>query len=118
MATDVYSGNIIFGNNLFTLIDTQCYEYSSRSDLENLNINIIIKEIYLRLFSNPTLKRYLLLDSQFKNYLYDSYLLSNPSELIDGLINEILSKYGIQIDYLQSMKRVISINSTRKMSKN
>ena len=103
---DTYSGNIIYGNDRFKLIDTQCYEESNYSNIDGINIVVIIKEIYRQMFNSKFIKEYLA-NSNLKNYSYDYYLISHPEELIDGIINEFYIKYGVEIDTFNDMKRVL-----------
>ena len=108
-AIDVYERNILFDGKLFSLIDAQCYEFNSYPFLEGINNVTIMKEIYKNLFSKNMFATSFLLSSEFKDYLYDYYLLSHPGELIDGIKDEFYRKYHEELNTLDDMKRVLRV---------
>ena len=68
-----------------------------------------MKEIYKNLFSKNIFATSFLLSSEFKDYLYDYYLLSYPGELIDGIKDEFYRKYHEELNTLDDMKRVLRV---------
>lgn len=121
---DAYVGNIIYGDNRLTLIDTLEYYYSDESTdkIYEKNMMSVMKEIYRSLFSNSSLESYAistylhLRNNIFKNYNEKEFLM-NPVEVITGIRTFLEEDFEMKLncfrDVSPKLKESIVVSNTK-----
>lgn len=104
---DAFFCNIMFDGSKFTFVDTQCYEFSYYSNLVGINIVSAMSEIYKYMFTNNPYVHEFLMQSIYKDYLYDYELLFNPDIILSGIEDIYIKETDKEIETFEDLKLVL-----------
>lgn len=105
---DFHLGNILYNEECFKIIDTLCYLNLPKYDWTIDNIRCIIRPLYDKLLGIIPYNKLL---AKYMNCYTDSYLQSNPDEVIYGISEIVNNNFDVKVNNIAEIKRVLKKNN-------